>query len=152
MTRMDGKMDHNLHVVDLARGWIGTPYHHQASLKGIGCDCLGLVRGVWRELYGQEPETPPAYSPDWGQVSGQETLLDAAKRHFAPVPIDALEPGHVVIFRMRPKAIAKHCGIVSGDGRMIHALEGTGVCEVGYCGWSNKLVAVFAFVDCFLEF
>ena len=28
--------------------WIGTPYRHQASLKGVGCDCLGLVRGVWR--------------------------------------------------------------------------------------------------------
>ncbi|WP_040452200.1 NlpC/P60 family protein [Roseibium alexandrii] len=123
-------MDHNLHVVDLARGWTGTPYHHQASLKGIGCDCLGLVRGVWRELYGQEPETPPAYSPDWGQVSADETLLAAAKRHFAPVALDRLEPGHLVIFRMLPKAIAKHCGIVSGDSRMIHALEGTGVCEV----------------------
>ncbi|MGS4883466.1 NlpC/P60 family protein [Roseibium sp. MB-4] len=126
----DPQLSVNAHVVDLARGWIGTPYHHQASLKGIGCDCLGLVRGVWRELYGQEPETPPAYSPDWGQVSAEETLLAAAKRHFAPVPIDALEPGHVVIFRMRPKAIAKHCGIISGDGRVIHALEGAGVCEV----------------------
>ncbi|MBO9426972.1 C40 family peptidase [Labrenzia sp. R4_1] len=141
----DPQLSVNAHVVDLARGWIGTPYHHQASLKGIGCDCLGLVRGVWRELYGQEPEVPPAYSPDWGQVSGEETLLAAAKRHFAPVPIDALEPGHVVIFRMRPKAIAKHCGIISGPGRMIHALEGTGVCEVGTVYWLNRFCAGFSF-------
>ena len=46
-----------------ARGWIGTPYRHQASLKGVGCDCLGLVRGVWREVMGEEPEAPPAYRP-----------------------------------------------------------------------------------------
>ena len=35
-------------IVAAARGWVGTPYRHQASLKGIGADCLGLVRGVWR--------------------------------------------------------------------------------------------------------
>jgi NlpC/P60 family putative phage cell wall peptidase len=146
----DPRLSVNAHVVDLARGWIGTPYHHQASLKGIGCDCLGLVRGIWRELYGQEPEVPPAYSPDWGQVSRQETLLAAAKRHFAPVSIDALEPGHLVIFRMRPKAIAKHCGIISDQGRMIHALEGTGVCEVSYGSlWSRRIAALVKFpVNC----
>ena len=35
-------------ILTEARDWIGTPYQHQASLKGAGCDCLGLVRGVWR--------------------------------------------------------------------------------------------------------
>ena len=44
-------------IVATARSWLGTPYHHQASLRGVGCDCLGLVRGVWRELYGDEPCT-----------------------------------------------------------------------------------------------
>ena len=46
-------------IVEAARAWLGTPYHHQASLRGVGCDCLGLVRGVWRELYGPEPEAAP---------------------------------------------------------------------------------------------
>jgi NlpC/P60 family putative phage cell wall peptidase len=39
-------------VVAAARDWLGTPYHDQASVKGVGCDCLGLVRGVWREVVG----------------------------------------------------------------------------------------------------
>jgi NlpC/P60 family putative phage cell wall peptidase len=43
-------------VLALAGGWIGTPYRHQASLKGVGCDCLGLIRGIWRGVYGHEPE------------------------------------------------------------------------------------------------
>ena len=51
-----------LHVGDKiiaeARAWIGTPYHHQAAVKGVGCDCLGLVRGVWRAVYGADPEHP----------------------------------------------------------------------------------------------
>ncbi|MFD0934795.1 peptidase P60, partial [Methylobacterium trifolii] len=37
-------------VVAQARLWLGTPYRHQASLAGVGCDCLGLLRGVWRGL------------------------------------------------------------------------------------------------------
>ena len=39
-------------IVAETRDWIGTPYRHQASLKGVGCDCLGLVRGVWRNVIG----------------------------------------------------------------------------------------------------
>jgi len=54
-------------VLALAEPWIGTPYRHQASLRGVGCDCLGLIRGVWRELYGSEPELPPPYAPDWAE-------------------------------------------------------------------------------------
>lgn len=45
-------------IIVEARSWIGTPYHHQAALKGVGCDCLGLVRGVWRAVYGADPELP----------------------------------------------------------------------------------------------
>src|SRR6185437_17129428 len=52
-------------IVAEARAWIGTPYRHQGSLKGIGCDCLGLVRGVWRGVIGAEPERAPPYAPDW---------------------------------------------------------------------------------------
>lgn len=42
------------HIIAIARSWLGTPYHDQASLRGVGCDCLGLARGVWREIVGPE--------------------------------------------------------------------------------------------------
>ena len=57
-------------VVTAARGWIGTPYVHQASVRGAGCDCLGLLRGVWRELIGPEPEVVPPYTMDWSEPQG----------------------------------------------------------------------------------
>ncbi len=57
-------------IVTAARGWIGTPYRHQASVKGAGCDCLGLLRGVWREVVGPEPQTPPAYTAGWAEAPG----------------------------------------------------------------------------------
>ena len=33
-------------IVAAARSWRGTPYHHQASLKGVGSDCLGLITAL----------------------------------------------------------------------------------------------------------
>ena len=41
-----------------ARDWRGTPYRHQGRRKGGGCDCIGLVLGVWRHVLGAPPELP----------------------------------------------------------------------------------------------
>ena len=49
-------------ILTAAYDWLDTPYQHQASVKGGGCDCLGLIRGVWREIYGDEPMETPAYT------------------------------------------------------------------------------------------
>jgi NlpC/P60 family putative phage cell wall peptidase len=100
-------------IVAAARGWLGTPYHHQASVKGVGSDCLGLIRGIWRELYGPEPEAMPPYTPDWGSVTGSETLLAAACRHLVKLDdVSAARPGDVLVFRMRDEGVAKHAGIL----------------------------------------
>ena len=88
-------------IVAAARRWIGTPYLHQASLLHVGCDCLGLVRGVWREVIGDEPETTPPYGPDWAEALGRETLLEAARRHFTPVALADYRPGDTLLFRFR---------------------------------------------------
>lgn len=89
-------------IVAIARDWIGTPYIHQASVQGAGADCLGLIRGVWRALYGQEPEAAPAYTPDWGEFGTSELLLAGATRHLLPVTRgSALAEGQVLLFRMR---------------------------------------------------
>jgi len=133
-------------IVALARGWLGTPYHHQASLKGVGCDCLGLIRGVYGEACGQPAETPPPYSRDWAETSARETMIEAAGRHMSPVDPDAAEPGDVLIFRLRPGTMAKHCAIISAAAplRMIHAIEGAPVCEVHITPWwRRRIAAVF---------
>src|SRR5437667_3934403 len=84
-----------------ARAWIGTPYRHQASLKGVGCDCLGLVRGVWRAIVGAEPELVPAYAPDWAEATNAETLAGAAARHLVAIDLAAAFPGDGLHFRCR---------------------------------------------------
>ena len=134
-------------VVSVARSWIGTPYHHQASLRGSGCDCLGLVRGVFRELYGYEAELVPAYGRDWSEMGGDETLLDAGRRHL--VVSDERNAGDVLVFRLKRDALAKHMAIYVGDGRMIHAVENAPVCEVELGRWWARHIAeCFKFPGC----
>jgi NlpC/P60 family putative phage cell wall peptidase len=119
-------------IVAVARDWIGTPYQHQASLKGVGCDCLGLLRGVWRELRGEEPEDTPPYAPDWADAGGGETLRDALARHLAPIALETIAPGDVVLFRMTRGGPARHCGIVGEDSQrltLIHARQSHRVME-----------------------
>ena len=132
----------------IARTCLGTPYHHQASLKGVGTDCIGLVRGIWRELYGPEPQALPAYTRDWAEAQGRETLLEAAHRHLIEVPPSEAQAGDILIFRWRRTAPAKHCAIVSTPTAMIHALEGAPVSEVSLSPWWRRhLAGVFAFPD-----
>ena len=134
-------------IVKAARGWLGTPYHHQASLKGVGTDCLGLIRGVWRELYGPEPETMPAYTQDWGSATGSETLIEAACRHLVRLAdVSGAEPGDVLVFRLRDCGVAKHAGVLTGNSRLIHAQEGLGVIEIDLgLWWRRRALAAFAF-------
>ncbi len=138
-------------IVECAREWIGTPYRHQASKKGVGTDCLGLIRGVYRELYNTDPETPPPYSPDWAETpdgDGQhaETMADAARRHLSEVDTKEAQAGDMLLFRMTPGAVAKHAAIQSAEGRMIHACSGRAVAEV-HMGtwWPRHLAYVFRF-------
>jgi NlpC/P60 family putative phage cell wall peptidase len=129
-------------IVAEARAWIGTPYRHQASLKGIGCDCLGLVRGVWRGLLGPEPESAPPYARDWAEASGLESLADAASRHLVPLSdASAFAPGDVLLFRYRERYVAKHAAIATSLDRMVHAHDGAAVAEVALSPWWRRRLA-----------
>lgn len=134
------------HIVAEARSWIGTRYRHQASVKGVGCDCLGLVRGVWRHLIGDEPEPMRAYAPDWAEATSEETLAATGFRHLVPIDSDAYAPGDILLFRWRDGFVAKHAAIVSESGLMIHAHDGAAVCEVALAPWWRRRIAhAFAF-------
>jgi NlpC/P60 family putative phage cell wall peptidase len=137
-----------LEVVQAARAWIGTPYVHQASLKGIGCDCLGLVRGVFREIHGVEPEDVPPYTPDWSEASGEERLWAAAQRHLRETTPATAQPGDILLMRMREASVAKHMGILASDERgqtVIHAYSGRGVVESALTvPWKRLVVATFS--------
>jgi len=135
-------------IVSLARGWIGTPYAHQASLKGVGCDCLGLIRGVWRERFASEPEVPPPYAPEWAEAGLEEALANAGRRHLIEIQPLVFEPGDVLLFRWKPHLPAKHAGTAVDRTRMIHAQDGASVAEVSLNRWWLQCLAfVFRFPE-----
>ncbi|WP_241648272.1 NlpC/P60 family protein [Paenirhodobacter populi] len=139
-----------LRAVGIARQWIGTPYLHQASVRGVGTDCLGLLRGIWRALYGEEPEAVPPYTADWAEPARQERLWQAAERHLLRAPDGVPAPGQVLLFRMRAGSIAKHLGISAepapGHMTFIHAYTGHGVIESPLSTpWQRRIVARFTF-------
>jgi len=133
-----------------ARRWIGTPYVHQAACRGAGCDCLGLLRGVWCALYGTEPEPVPPYTPDWREAARDERLWRAAERHLIARPLGPPpEPGDVLLFRMRAGSVAKHLGIAGAPAprpSFVHAYTGHGVVESPLSApWRRRVAARFAF-------
>ena len=132
-------------IIAEARLWLGTPYQHQASRCGVGADCLGLVRGIYRALYGQEPEAPPPYARAARRGDG-EILQAAALRHL--LPMDDVAAGRVLLFRMRRRLPARHLAIYLGEGRIVHAMSGVGVCEIDFTQWwQARCVGVFAFPE-----
>jgi NlpC/P60 family putative phage cell wall peptidase len=128
-------------IVAEARAWIGTRYCHQASSKGVGCDCLGLVRGVWRACVGDEPETPPPYAPDWAESTGEESLAEAGFRHLIPVALENFAAADVLLFRWRDGYVAKHVAIAASQATMIHAHDGASVCEIAIAPWWRRRLA-----------
>lgn len=128
-------------IVAAARAWIGTPYHHQASVRGIGADCLGLVRGVWRDVYRSDVSVPAAYTRDWAEASQRETMLEGARQYLIGIDKSELAAGDVVVFRLRSGTVAKHAAIVATDATMIHAIEGVAACEVALSPWWRRRIA-----------
>ena len=135
-------------VLAEAESWIGTPYRHGASMRGVSCDCLGLVRGIWRTLYGKEPEQPGAYAADWAESASGDPLMEAAQRHMKPRISGDPQPGDLLAFRWRADVAAKHLGIMVRDNRFIHAYEGHCVMASALVPqWRKRIAGIFIFPE-----
>jgi NlpC/P60 family putative phage cell wall peptidase len=136
-------------VLEIARTWLGTPYLHQSSVRGVGCDCLGLARGIWRALHGDEPWEVPPYSRDWGEAGRREVLAEAARAALIEVPFSDAGSGALVLFRMALGVPAKHCGILGASvicPTLIHAYDRSGVVEEAFTlAWSRRAAFAFQF-------
>ena len=111
--------------------WVGTPYRHQGSRKGVGCDCLGLVLGVWRAIYGAEPERPDPMRRT-GRRPAARTACSTRRGGIAGRSRrTTMPPGDLLLFRWRPHLPAKHAGILVEPDRFVHAYQGNAVIAVG---------------------
>lgn len=133
-------------VLDAAAAWIGTPYRHQGRRAGVGCDCLGLVIGLWEALVGPLPEQPGSYCADWAEAGGQEHFLEALRRHCIGRDVAEAVPGDILLFRWRDGVPAKHAAILSGPDEMIHAYQGHAVVRSPLGPhWRARIAAAFSY-------
>ncbi|MBL1419137.1 MAG: C40 family peptidase [Alphaproteobacteria bacterium] len=135
-------MSMQMEVVTEAKSWLGTPYRHQASLKHVGCDCLGLLRGVWREVKGDEPELAPPYAPRWSDATKNDLLLEMAERNFCRKSQGAeIEVGDILLFKYRQNLPTRHVAIAISSDEFIHAYAGRGVVVNSFSAWWQRHMA-----------
>lgn len=111
-------------IVDEARSWIGTPYHHRASLRGVGVDCIGLLIGVCQTMQ----RIPPGWElPQYENFGEADKLLSTLQTYFPAVDIAEFAPGDILVFTVM--GVPCHVGIAGGPNQVIHA-----------AGWTRKVV------------
>lgn len=138
-------------VVLEARNWLLTPFKHQAMLKGIGVDCVGLIIGVGRSLglMGEFDAHAPRYR-GYGRLP-HPTMLSNACDEFLDRTDD---PGLGDILLMRFENDPQHFAIISdimperiihahaSVGRVVeHTLESGGVPPV----WRKRIVQSYRY-------
>lgn len=121
-------------IVQAARGWLGTRFVHQGRLKKTaqhqgGCDCLGLLVGVAKELRAMTIRAGrPTYlaecdCADYGRIPDGAQLKEALNDLLETIPLTALAPGDVILLAMdgNPQHLAMISDYPGGTLGMIHA-------------------------------
>lgn len=124
-------------VVAAARSYIGTPFHHQGRLPGVGLDCAGVVVCAYREA-GITIMDQSGY----GRLPSKGLLVIAVEAHCDRIALSAVQDGDVLLFAFR--AEPQHLAIYAG-GNIIHAHAQAGtVLEQSLSGiWRDRLRGVF---------
>lgn len=127
-------------VVDEALSWCGTPWHHEASLKGVGVDCAQLLRAVMVNL-GVEIRAPDHYPPDWHLHRSEERLLGFVLEYCVEIDEADLQPGDILLWRIG--RCFSHGAFYIGGGEIVHAIMREGITrrallDEGELAWRNK--------------
>jgi len=111
-------------IVAEAKSWLGTPYHHQAAIKRVGCDCIGLLKGIYA-AFGGVIDLPADYSPSWHVHRAEERLRDGLRRYGAEVPLLSARPGDILLFGIG-KGPAAHGAVLIEPDIIMHAYAEAG--------------------------
>lgn len=123
-----------------ARTWLGSPYHHQGRLKGVGVDCIGLLVGVASELGLDVRNVPTNYSrsPDSDRLFREIATSGHLEETSDP------KPGDVVFMKVYGQPT--HFGLLT-DAGFIHADATFGVVEVPLdARWRSRIVGVYKII------
>lgn len=107
-----------------ARGWLGTPYHSGARVRGAGVDCAQLLVAVFVAA-GAIPAIEPRYVPDWHLHRSEEKFLGWLERFADRIDEADAKPGDVFVWQYG--RCFSHAAIYMGDRQLIHAVRKLGV-------------------------
>lgn len=108
-------------LVSEARSWIDTPWRRGLSMKGVGCDCGGLIAGIYASasLNVADAFTDPQFAP-WRIPPAPDVLracLDAYAVCLAP---RNRRPGDVGLFT-DTLGLARHLAFFTEENTIVHA-------------------------------
>ncbi|MBK8100569.1 MAG: C40 family peptidase [Planctomycetes bacterium] len=95
---------------------VGTPWHHQGRLPGVGLDCVGVVVAAAKTC-GVEVEDRRDYTLPADPNLFLLLLAENCERDAAPT----LEVGRLVVFRIGPHP--QHIAIVVEGDRIVHSVD-----------------------------
>ncbi len=145
-------------IVEEARSWMGTAFHHQGRVKKTekhkgGCDCIGLIIEVARALkiMGKDGRLlAEADVSGYGRLPDGQRLYRQLQQHLEEIPLRAVQPADVMLFCFDQNP--QHVGLVSAYGEeghfgLIHCyLQVRKVVEHRLDAvWQEKYVAAFRF-------
>lgn len=121
---------HQEHIVQAARGWLGTRFCHQGRVKATlshkgGVDCMGLLVGVARELelccpkgklLSSYDELNYPHYPDTVRLKSMLGML------LHEIPVGAMQPADILLLNI--EGMPQHMGLVAtlnGEQSLIHA-------------------------------
>lgn len=134
-------------IVTTAREWLGTPYKHQASLKGVGCDCVGLIKGLSHELKLTEYDTLGASDQkynNYSQMPDSAFMREALGRWLTPIRIQDVQDGDVLFLAWVKDP--QHLALKTDIGILHSYLQARKVVEHALdAAWAAKIIAAYRF-------
>lgn len=111
-------------VLHEAEKWLGTPYHHNAAVRGVGVDCARFPLEVYAAAGLVEHFDAGQYSRQWMLHRSEELYLDMV-RDKGGREVEQAEPGDLIV--MRFGRTYSHGAIVVDDAKIIHSRINVGV-------------------------
>ena len=143
---MENKLTRSEAVAE-ARTWLGTPFHHQASVKGAGCDCIGLIKGVGTALtlVDYDPSSPEAQAfANYSMLPNSRRMREGLTTWLVetPVPEATLADIYFMAWGREPQ----HVALITDKG-IIHSYSGVGkVVEHALDeDWRRRIVAAYRY-------
>jgi cell wall-associated NlpC family hydrolase len=112
-------------VVEVAKSWLHTPYHHMGRVKGVGVDCATFLCEVYREAGISNYIDLDFYPMDWALHRDKERYLETILKYTHIV--SRAKMADIIIYRFG--RVASHSAIVTQYPKVINCYVEIGVCE-----------------------